>query len=714
MRALGLCLLIATSMTWACGDDSGGNEGASGMQSAGRSGTGDERDGGEAGEGGASGANADGGSSGNGGFAGVAGLGGAGGQDLPDLGNDIGDPADPGAWTVFVYGHGDHNLSNTLVRDIVEMANAEISEQVRVIVLADFDSSQQIADSGETFPVGAEWLRVTGGGEAPESLGVEAELDLDDPNVLASSISAAFTQFPAEHYALILWDHGGSWSGGFGGDSQNGQRAGEPMSAPLVAQAIRAGLDDAQIERVELFSFDTCLMAGAEVALEMQDLTEVYIANAELDYGDGWDYDAFLTHLSTHLQDSAEDLATMEVGFWDAHHKQASPNDTLLRSHIALRAYELGLLAAAVDDFVAAWLASDTLTGTELGRAGYFSLPPYMNQLEDAQAEPELRDLGQFLRKMTAVSDPVVAAAAQTALDALGHAMLRRSQGELRAAAGQVGLHVELPLAASLTPELMSAYEQLAPQWVEASGWGNALAVYSALNDQLAPTITTSIANGTNPDIANLPTITFGSSDGDVAEVEVNLGTIDASLPDDLILFGVIAQGAIDAGASYEVAWNGQLTNLPDGLNGTQPIFVRTWENVDSDAAGMSLPPMLATFGLVDTSDGQQLLGALLFQDGDTETTLLTLLDPPVTLTLADVARDLPGTTFTPVLSTVSLLDESEAAVAGSPIPLDVSGLPLSFVPAAAGTYALLAVVTDVFGNFGGDAQLVEITTPIE
>ena len=35
-------------------------------------------------------------------------------------------------------------------------------------------------------------------------------------------------------------------------------------------------------------------MAGAEVAFEFSTLADVYIANAEIDYGDGWDYDGVL------------------------------------------------------------------------------------------------------------------------------------------------------------------------------------------------------------------------------------------------------------------------------------------------------------------------------------------------------------------------------------------------------------------------------------
>jgi hypothetical protein len=695
-----LALLLAVG-SFGCGDDGDSEEADAGD--------------GESGEGGTSGQSGAGGESGSAGESGASGQGGASGQS--GAGGGIGDPDDEAAWTVLVYGHADHNLSNSFVRDVLEMADAEISDDVRVIVLADFDASQELAGTGETFPSGVQWLRITGGGAEPATIGEDDELDLDDPNVLAGVIATAFEQFPSEHRALILWDHGGSWQGGFGGDSQNGTRQGSPMPAPLVAEAIAAGLEAAGIDRpLDILSFDTCLMASAEVALEMQGLADVYIANAELDYGDGWDYQAFLSYLSSNTDVAVQELARTEVQQWDSHHVDASPNDTLLRSHVALDTAALPALASAIEDFVMAWSSSETLTGIELGRASYFSLPPYMNQLEQAAAEPELRDLGQFLTKMSAVSDDAVASAAVAAHDALNDAILSRSQGQLREAAMQSGVHVELPLATRLSDELLASYEQLAPSWVQSSGWLDALAIYRALDDRLPPTLATTITNGTNPDAANLPTIGLSTSDGDVAEIEVNLGVVDSSDSDTLIVFGLIAKGPVESGFDYEVAWDGQLMTLPTAeIGGLQAITVQTWEAVDADSAsGMSLPPVLATFGVVTTSDGTEALGALLFQDGDAETHLLTLLDPPVTLPLADVARDLPGTTFTPIYPTISISTEQEGSLGGSPIALDEDSLPLSRGPAGAGTYALIAGVSDVFGNLGGDAQIVELSTSIE
>ncbi len=45
---------------------------------------------------------------------------------------------DGAAWTIFVYGHGDHDLSVSLQTDIGEMTEATLSENVQVVVYADW------------------------------------------------------------------------------------------------------------------------------------------------------------------------------------------------------------------------------------------------------------------------------------------------------------------------------------------------------------------------------------------------------------------------------------------------------------------------------------------------------------------------------------------------------------------------------------------------
>lgn len=643
---------------------------------------------------------------------------GDGGGDKASPDASIDEPAKSSEWTVFVYGHGDHNLSNSLVRDIAEMAQAKLNANVQVVVLADFDASQTVAGTEDTFPTGAYWMRIPGGNQEPEELATEDELNFDDPQVLRGAVAYAFTKFPSKRRALILWNHGGSWNGGFGGDMQDGTAQSlTPMAASVAAKAIREGLADAEIEGpLDVFSFDTCLMAGSEVIAEFTDLAEVYIANAEIDYGDGWDYAGFLSHLAENPGDGAVKVAAKEVALWNAHHAQVSSNDILLRSHVAIDLKKYKAFEKAYASFVEALLQSEDVSGIELGRAAYFSLPPYMNQLSNPGDVPELRDAGLFLSRLAnTAGDDALAHSAMAALGALEAAILGRSQGTLRESAGQHGVHIELPLAAHISADKLSVYEALAPSFVRQSRWNEALAAYGALDDQVAPTIQASIRNDVDPDATRLPTVTFSVPDTDLAEVQVDIAqVVDPLASNELLFFGVAAKGAIEPNTEYDVSWDGQLTALPDGAGGLQPVFVRVWEDLGNDVAtGQAAAPLLATFGVVNTTDGQEVFGALLFQDGDETTGLLAIFEPAITLSLGDVAQDLPGTTFTPLLPSISLSPPAEGVYPGTPIALDTPSLPVSRGAAGPGVYALLTSATDVFGNSGVDLQYAQLSESI-
>jgi hypothetical protein len=629
-----------------------------------------------------------------------------------DADSDADGDADVVAWTIFVYGHADHNLSYSLVTDVLEMGEAELGDDLRVIVMADWDASRE-AGSEETFPAGTEWMRVVGGGQAPESLEVQEEQDLDDPDVLTAAVARAFGDHPARRYGLVLWDHGGAWKVGFGGDTQNGTRDGTPLPATAVAQAVREGLAEAGLESeppLDFFAFDTCLMAGAEVLVEFRDVAGIYIANAELDYGDGWDYQATLTWIAEHPDAPIAELGATEAEQWDRHHVGATINDSLLRSHVALDLTRADAFLSAWADFVSAWLGTGGLSDVELGRAAFFSLPPYSLGVDDVEPTPELRDAAQFLGAMAAtVQDDGLSNAASDAEAALGEMVLGSSQGELRSSTGQLGVHVALPLPVAITEDLLDEYVAKAPTWTGATAWDAALLVLQALNDGEGPMIDAVLTNGWDPDPLHQPTISFETPDDDAATASVDLAELWPE--DDLLVYlGIVGKGAIESGFSYDFTWDGGVTTLPDGAGDLQSIMVTTWMDLGAslDDQGQP-PPLLATFGLLTDGGGVETLSALLFQDGDAETGLAVLLESSITLLLDEVASDFPGTTFTPLYLAETLSTGEQEVLTGFPIPIDGPTLPLERASAPPGTYGLITTSTDVFGNESTDVQRVDV-----
>lgn len=619
-----------------------------------------------------------------------------------------GPPADgETTWTVLVYGHADHNLSNSLVRDMQEMSRARLGDDVKLVVVADWDASQSISDREERFPEGTEWYVIEGGGEPPLLVAQEEEQDLDDPAVLEATIVRAFEENPADRYALILWDHGGAWDGGFGADSQNGTVTDhDAMPVVDLAAAVRSALDTVGLEGdrpLELLSFDTCLMGGAEVAYELRDLAAVYVANAEIDYGDGWDYEGALTWIAEHPDATPAEIAAAEVELWDAHHAEATFSDRVLRSHIAIDTTALDDLAVAVAYVVESWAVSPTVTGVEVGRTAFSVLPPYSKTLEQADATPALRDLGQLLDAIAAgSSDPTVAGAATTARTALASATLGGSHGAIRTIVGQSGLHTEMSPAAFLDRERLDRYAAKAPAWAEATGWLAALEALASMNDGAPPAIEHELTMGDDGGEHAGPTIVFQVQDDDVAQASVDVAIQHPEDPSRVVYFGLAAFGAIAPGETYAFPWDGTLTSIGDG-DAAQPVQVARWMDMGVDpSTGEALPQILAIPAILSVpGDESTVQATLLFMDGDAEIELVVLTEQSVSFMLADLARDFPGVQLTPVYSVYdATTGEAVDLAPGTTIDVPASGtIPLTSTRAPAGQYVLMTQATDVWGN---------------
>src|SRR5690606_34862583 len=108
-----------------------------------------------------------------------------------------------------------------------------------------------------------------------------------DPQVLADFIATGMRTFPAEHYALVISDHGASWPGIGPDDSSPGDGV---LDLPDLYAGIAAGLDgaDAGVDKLDLLGFDACLMATYEVASTLAPVARRLLASQELEPGHGW------------------------------------------------------------------------------------------------------------------------------------------------------------------------------------------------------------------------------------------------------------------------------------------------------------------------------------------------------------------------------------------------------------------------------------------
>ncbi|MBE0518504.1 MAG: hypothetical protein IH630_04690 [Thermoplasmata archaeon] len=186
-------------------------------------------------------------------------------------------------WTFMVYLDADNNLETYGIMNLEWLETVGSDENVNFVVLLD------------TYGEPADLLYVKEGtsDSVGEVYGYPKEVDMSDPVVLEEFIVNTCKDYPAEKYALILWDHGGGWRGLCWDDT-----TGEDACITMVE--LRDALLDAKEETgivLDVVGFDLCLMAMPEVAYQVRDCADYVVFSEETVPGAGFPYDAIARDL---------------------------------------------------------------------------------------------------------------------------------------------------------------------------------------------------------------------------------------------------------------------------------------------------------------------------------------------------------------------------------------------------------------------------------
>lgn len=125
-----------------------------------------------------------------------------------------------------------------------------------------------------------------------KTLETRSEASMGEAETLSYFLNYSHKQFAADHYALILWDHGNGPLIGYGKDMLH-----EDDSLTLLE--MRSALKSSPFSgknKLDWVGFDACLMSSVELACIWQDHAEYLIASQEIEPSFGWNY-SFLKNL---------------------------------------------------------------------------------------------------------------------------------------------------------------------------------------------------------------------------------------------------------------------------------------------------------------------------------------------------------------------------------------------------------------------------------
>lgn len=356
-----------------------------------------------------------------------------------DTAGDTGDAPIDATWTVLVYLVGDNDLESYVMHDLNELEAGWPGGAVRVIVLADRAEGYDDADGdwtgtrvydlhGDsklatvTSPVIADW----------------GELDMADPETLARFLAFGAETAPAEHYALMLWNHGSGWYAdgqpppGIGWD--DGSEDDLSIAEGELNDGLRAFTD--AHGPFDLVAFDACNMAYFEVAHSLRAHARTMVAAQTWVDWDGLQYTPAVAAL---VADPTLDGAALA--------------DRMARDPVEITG-ELTFSATDLSGLDAVATALDTMSGIALDE------PAAWEALVAAHAaargvEPgegdgwrrEYMDLGDLAAQAAASGHPGLAAAGVDLGNALTAAMIGNYRTEAFAWAGGLNIYADTTFA---------------------------------------------------------------------------------------------------------------------------------------------------------------------------------------------------------------------------------------------------------------------------
>lgn len=527
-------------------------------------------------------------------------------------------PSEPGSgngggstWTILVYGHGDHNLSTSLLRDMLEMEQLGSSDGFNIVLQADFnagdrDFTRLATDWGLERSLHTGISRYLMGGDTdgdawtlnskpiqrlPESM------NMDEVSTLKDFLNWGIQSYPADRYGVVFWNHGGQWEG-FGGDTQDGTTHTDGLSTAVIRKAVKETMAARSLAKLDFVAFDTCLMGGAEVLVDFVDITDLFIANAELDYGDGLDYGAELKLLRDDPTMDIFEFGRREIPVWDAHHQ--TDVDQALKVHATFDLRKFGTFSQSFNEFSKQLL--DIMPGGAVLIQSLQRQTVHYNvsNVSEINKPTDYIDLGEFADKIAAHSaaPDSLRAAAVAVSRTIDEMVVGMTAGTKRE--GKVhGLSVYYPNSGVND---QNVYLDLAFNALPNSVWQNFLGsvASSAGADSQGPSILVassgSARKGGSNDRGSSDLIYVGSLDDpaslvfSLAEANDAYGFYSALVsnqetgnPDEYVYLGEIANGLADGPGDYELLWDTTMLTISASDDDAKPYLGGWFQEPGSD-----------------------------------------------------------------------------------------------------------------------------------
>lgn len=377
-----------------------------------------------------------------------------------------------------VYMNADNNLEGAGLLDFNEMEAAPQSKQVNVLVQMDRAVGETISDEDWTD---ARRYRIQNDDDlatiTSELVAELGEVNMGDPLVLADFITWGAANYPANRYALILWDHGAGWNGiAFDSDTAD---FGDPdfLSLGDLTGALAQALPQAGVDKLDIIGFDACLMGQLDVFQAIAPFADFAVGSEELTPGSGWDYRAVLGQLADEPTMDGSRLAQQIAANFADYYTLIEPDDFVTMTAVNLA--QMDGVATAVTQLAQTLLSDPAQAASAVGdaRSGAEAFARVYANDFDRYAAIDLYHFADILAQRS--PDEAVKTAAAGVMAAVETAVIANEHGSGFKHSGGIAIYF---------PRQAQFYDVAYAQTTANTAWDSFLTgYYASASDQLPP-----------------------------------------------------------------------------------------------------------------------------------------------------------------------------------------------------------------------------------
>lgn len=275
-------------------------------------------------------------------------------------------PVNKKSWTLMLYLDGDEvSMQQDFNAALLAMISAEAGSTDKVNVVIQYDRYFVTAEAFGGWNITHRFYYAPGMAPTPEAAIADwgdgqggREVDMSDPDTLSDFISWAACNYPADHYALLLGDHGYGWRGLM----IDMTSLGNFMNVKTLAEVLSRSP-----VRFDILMLDACVMQMLEVMHELRACPVDIVVGSE-NLGTTWPLSDIIKAVTSNPRISAEALGRRACDLYYAAH---TSDDQITLS--ALRLAKIGPVSSAVKELADTALSGAAFTAVQAKAAGALS-----------------------------------------------------------------------------------------------------------------------------------------------------------------------------------------------------------------------------------------------------------------------------------------------------------------------------------------------------